>query len=433
MTGDSLGIEPRLIRGDGTMGADRSGVWRSLRWLLPIFFTLTFVVVVLIHYWNWLSPQEDLVITVGFGMGLTIFLSVLPAVLCVVQNVSRRRQLGKLGGLKSLPVADTVFFQTATGAIDSIRLVVDADYALPIFLLFLTTFVGFLAILVGFSRPDLFSTASVLLGGLQDRAQSAQFLKYQLDTFCVIAMAFVGSYVYALGRILDRINNNDLYPISLYYYVVRIVVACAAAAVVRHSFSVLADGADAIVGKSISADSAPLLLLVGFAIGFAPDLFILAISRRAFQYMKIWGTRDEPAGLVRPTSMPLLMIDDMTREKIDRLSELGIDSAQMLARQNPFLLLPRLPYDLGLLVDWIGQAQLYVLVKDDKLKALREYYVRDIFDLHVRLESDEARTAVCKVLGLSEGDGKALLQQLNEDPSYLRLRQVKDALRPSAA
>jgi hypothetical protein len=122
------------------------------------------------------------------------------------------------------------------------------------------------------------------------------------------------------------------------------------------------------------------------------------------------------------------MIDDLTREKIDRLNELGIDSAQMLARQNPFILLPRLPYDLGLLVDWIGQAQLYELVKDENLRKLRASCVRDIFDFHVRLADDKAQGEVCKTLDLPTAAGHALLKQLNEDPSFLRLQQVRHAI-----
>jgi hypothetical protein len=51
------------------------------------------------------------------------------------------------------------------------------------------------------------------------------------------------------------------------------------------------------------------------------------------------------------------MLDDLTKEKVDRLNELGIDSAQVLACQNPFIIWPKLPYDLGLIVDWIAAAQ----------------------------------------------------------------------------
>ena len=112
------------------------------------------------------------------------------------------------------------------------------------------------------------------------------------------------------------------------------------------------------------------------------------------------------------------------------LMELEIDSAQILSRQNPFLLLPRLPYDLSLLVDWIAQAQLYVLVREDGLQKLRNAYVHSVFDLHTRLADDASRAELCQELGISEARGRGLLSQLDQDPSYLRLREVRDALAP---
>ena len=244
-------------------------------------------------------------------------------------------------------------------------------------------------------------------------------------------MAFFGSYIYTIGRIRDRVNNDDLYPISLYYYTSRIIVACVAAAVLRHTAHIFGSASNT-VSTELSNDAGPLLLLLGFGIGFAPDLFILTMIRKAFQAMKIWGSRAEPEEKTRPNSLSLLMIDDLTREKIDRLNELEIDSAAVLAQQNPFRLLPRMPYDLSLLVDWIAQAQLYVLVKDDSLQKLRNIYIRHVFDLHIRLNEEQTRRNVCTALGLSEGDAKGILQQLDSDASYLRLQEVEDAMKTSS-
>ena len=143
----------------------------------------------------------------------------------------------------------------------------------------------------------------------------------------------------------------------------------------RHTIRIFGDASDALFTGDLSNSATPLLLLLGFGIGFAPDLFILAMTRKAFQAVKVWGSRADPDEKSRPKSLPLLMIDDLTREKIDRLNELEIDSSEVLALQNPFRLLPRVPYDLSLLVDWIAQAQLYVLVKDDVLQKLRAIYV----------------------------------------------------------
>jgi hypothetical protein len=354
-----------------------------------------------------------------FAVALSILLSLLPAMICVVQNTTRRRQLNRLDGLKRFPVGRSTYYQVALTAVCTQRTgAVDADFGAPLFAYFLTVLIGFAACLLGYGFPSIFEFRSFILAGLHNFKPDdlGAFSAYQRGTFCVMSMAFVAAYVYSLGRLLDRVNNNDLYPITLYYYTVRAVIACVTAAVMRHTADLF------------RVDSNAVLLLIAFGIGFAPDLFIIAMSRRAFYAVKVWGSRDDPPSATRPPSLPLLMIDDLSREKIDRLSELGIDSAQVLARQNPFLLLPRLPYDLALIVDWIGQAQLYVLVKDAKLQALRKIYIRDVFDLHVRLQCDTARPAVCTELGISEGDAMALKQQLDEDASFVRLREVRDGL-----
>jgi hypothetical protein len=415
-----------------SLAVDYTAAMSRFKWLLPILITLAIAIFLIIRFWSVLNLdlEDGGTVPLGYAIFLAIFLSALPAMMCFVQNVSRKRQLGKLQSLAAFPVAQTTFFQAATQAIASIRLVVDGDYALPIFILFIINFVGFLSVLIAYSHPALFSIASVLLGGLHDRTDVNALAQYQMQTFAIVALAFIGSYVYSLGRILDRINNNDLYPISLYYYVARIVIACVAAAVLRQTIGVFGSATNSLLPQGFNDATAPIMLLIGFGIGFAPDLFILAMTRKAFQALKIWASREEPPEDTRPQSMPLLMIDDLTREKIDRLGELEIDSAEVLAYQNPFLLLPRLPYDLGLLVDWISQAQLYVLVRETGLQQLRKLHVRTVFDLYIRLMDDQARADVCKALDCPETAGHALLQQLDQDISFLRLREVKDAMRP---
>jgi hypothetical protein len=69
-------------------------------------------------------------------------------------------------------------------------------------------------------------------------------------------------------------------------------------------------------------------------------------------------------------------------------------------------------------------------VKDEKLAALREIFIRDVFDLHVRLQCDHARPAICTALGISDAEAAALVRQLDEDPSFARLREVRVALVP---
>jgi hypothetical protein len=125
--------------------SEHAGVWPRFKWLLPILITVVVTMAPLVHYWGFLNTEGAQYIPVGFAIMLAVFLSALPAVICFVQNVSRRRQLSKLNDLNTLPVATTTHFQTAVKAIDSVRLVVDTNYALPIFAFFITLFIGFLA------------------------------------------------------------------------------------------------------------------------------------------------------------------------------------------------------------------------------------------------------------------------------------------------
>jgi hypothetical protein len=400
-------------RGDST---DTSQGRRVSR-LLPVFIVLLLVLVVGWWYWPEMEAQDGLVPT-GFAILLSAFLSLLPGLICIVQNITRRRQLDRLSTLEQFPVSQTVYFRVAKTTVGHERVGgINADFELPLFVYFSILLLGFLSILIGYRFNQFFKIPTVLLGGLKGE-DSATYLMYQRQTFAILSTTFLAAYIYSLGRLLDRVNNNDLYPVSLYYYTIRIVIAVVVAAVTRHT-------ADAF-----GIDSNSVLLLIAFGIGFAPDLFILAIIRRAFQALKIWGARNEPDEKTRPTSLLLLMIDDLSRDKIDRLNELGIDSAQVLARQNPFLLLPRLPFDLSLLVDWIGQAHLYALVKDDKLAQLRGLFIRDSFDLYLRLADDACRATVSQVLGMSDQDAQALRRQLDEDPSFARLNEVRVALVP---
>jgi hypothetical protein len=393
------------------------------RWLsriLPLIVFLIVVVAAALRYHAFLlgeGNEGNSYIPFGFGIILAIVLSLLPAMICVVQNTTRRRQMSRLANLKHFPVGRTAYFNAAQTAVDTLRTgAVDADFQAPLFVYFFIIFLCFVAFLIGYDFQTFFSIPNIILGGLRP-TNDPDLVAYQAGTYCVLAIAFVASYIYSLGRLLDRVNNNDLYPLSLYIYSVHVVIACVVAAVLRHTASVF------------GLDSTAILLLIAFGVGFAPDLFLIAILRRAFQVMKVWGNRGDPTA-TQPTTLPLLMIDDLSRDKVDRLGELGIDSAQVLARQNPFLLLPRLPFDLVLIVDWIAQAQLYALVKDVKLEALRNTYIRDVFDLHLRLANEAARPAVCTTLGITDGEACALRQQLDEDPSFTRLQEVRAALIP---
>ena len=412
------------------VGRKPGNLWGQLYTVVPI------VLVLCLAFWGyWIDEPvlEGSETGVRNAIIAAMFLGLIPVLICVVQTTTRQRQLEKLDDLDKFYISSTYYYQAAMKTVESMRPVsADLGYLAPLLIFMIIMAGGFLLIFVGYDSDSFFQWPHVILSGVrlpadttgkllssQDIASHGADLSlvaYQRQTFAVMASAFFGSYVYALGRLLDRVNNSDLYPISPHYYAARAVIACLTAAVFRHTAAVF------------GVTDTSLLILIGFATGLAPDLLILAMARKAFQAVKIWESRDDPSADYRPTSLPLLMIDDLTKEKVDRLNELGIDSAQCLACQNPFLLWPRLPFDLGLITDWIAQGQLYALVRDEKLAKLRQIFVADIFDLYTRLKDPQAAPAICTLIGFDPGQVTALCQQIEDDQSFRRLREVRDAM-----
>ena len=80
------------------------------------------------------------------------------------------------------------------------------------------------------------------------------------------------------------------------------------------------------------------VILLSFAIGFVPDIFITSIVRRASQVIKVTSDQPDPKVEALPSNSSLLMIQGLDRDKIDRLSELYVTNAEVLACQNPFIL-----------------------------------------------------------------------------------------------
>ena len=348
---------------------------------------------------------------------ISIIAALLPAAICFAQTVTRRRLLDKLRAVDQLKIGETVYFISAQNSFESIvPAAITGDYLVPLIVNVLSNFLLFMLIFNAFTFDAFLRIPNLFLVGIVPASLSGVDLEtYQRGTFSVMGAAFLGNYIYTLAQLLSRVNNNDLFPISLHFYSARAVIAMTTACIFRHS------------AHALGVNGSDLLMLMGFAAGLAPDLMIVALSRRAFQYLKVWGSRGDPT--VRPTSLALLEIDDLTRDKIDRLSELGIDSAHALSRQNPFIIWAKLPYDLGLIIDWIAQAQLYVIVRDEGLANLRKILVTDVFDFRCRLEG-EAAMHVLDAVGLTGADAAALSRQFEEDEAYNRLHEVRLALLP---
>ena len=365
---------------------------------------------------------------IGLGALISILLAALPLLISFVQTTSRDRQLAKLHSIYHSAAAETDCYKIAVNALGAIKPAsLDKDYTLPMLTFATAVVFGCLLVFLGAFEENFFRSKSFVLGGMAvlDLTDEAAISSYQRSSFLAGSMAFVGSYVYVLSRLLDRTNNNDIYPISFYYYTARFVIACLAAIVFRHVLDLLGI-------KTSESYGSQAIVLVGFVTGLAPDLFITAMARRAFQMIKVSGAQNDPDESVLPTNLSLLMIEGLSRDKIDRLTELGIDNSQVLANQNPFILWPRLPYDLTLIVDWIAQAQLYKFAKEEGTKRLRSKGIDNICALYAALSNADAAASVAELIQVSASTVPAYITIFDQDPSFRRLREVRGALADAA-
>ncbi len=172
------------------------------------------------------------------------------------------------------------------------------------------------------------------------------------------------------------------------------------------------------------------LLVIALAIGAVPAPFFTAFIHWAFGQLNISGDKPDPGRENIPTNLNLLMIDGLANEKIDRLAELGVSDAEVLSCQNPLTLWVRLPYDLGLIVDWIAQAQLYVCLREEGFRKARSLQIGDIHKFVSVLSDSTAAPDLCGELSLKTSYVAPLLASLNDSPCFVRLREVKRAMLP---
>jgi hypothetical protein len=349
-----------------------------------------------------------------------------PLLACFAHTISIGRQKEKLDGLVLPKIKETQYFVLARASLESIRpaSVKEPGFVVPMLLfaviIVFCSLISFLALF----RLDVFEPKSTLLGGLHVLEDNVindghQISVYQSGTLVVSAVAFIGAYLALFNRLLNQINNNDIYPISFHYFSVWLITAMVLAAVMRHFASVF----------PIIKDSAALLV-VALAIGAVPAPFFTAFIHWAFSQLKISGDKDDPKRDNMPSNLNLLMIDGLANEKIDRLSELGISDAQVLSCQNPLILWVRLPYDLALIVDWIAQAQLYVCLREEGFQKARAQQIGDIHKFVSVLSNPAAASDLCGELGLKPSYVAPLLASFNESPYFVRLREIKEAMLP---
>jgi hypothetical protein len=266
---------------------------------------------------------------------------------------------------------------------------------------------------------------------------------YQLGSLLVIEVAFLSAYIWALWQLFQRMVTRDVTVYAFHAITIRVVTAAILSLILFHGLSpAIGDVAalktpagtaagmtmpavlnvqdapqasgseDPTAGSplSLSGSSFNYFILLAFAIGFFPETALTWLGALARKLIFNMGPSSSYLDIEEIEG-----IDSYTRA---RLSELGILDAPRLANCNPMTLALRTPYSLQQIMDWIGQAQLLVLLKKETFNTLRVQGIRTSFQFYELL----ATAPVPQILKTIDTSYCRLM--LDKDPAFVRAKEV---------
>jgi hypothetical protein len=281
------------------------------------------------------------------------------------------------------------------------------DYILPVCFVTLFCALGFWVLFS--DRPPIILTG-IYAGGFTH--MNTDSLPYTHLSLVAIGMAILGSYVWSILYIARRLINLDLSPVAYYSIGTRVVLATFVSLTFQH----FAQAMPAEVRKKMIE----LLPVIAFFTGIFPQ--------RAMQYLqdKLVIFRRLGKGA---NELSLDMIEGMNLFNKVRLSEVGIDNAQNMAEANLEELIRKTPFNPRLLLDWIAQAKLYVVVKD-QITSLRKAGVRTVLDLCAACE-ENGLTTLAKLSEISQEQLATMYRVINEDPDVAAMSTARENLSES--
>jgi hypothetical protein len=352
---------------------------------------------------------------------IALGLSVLILLVSWVQTTGINKYQSILSAVATLPVASSDYYNLAVHYFTNLQPVrLRRGYTLPILSFFLLVMAYASVAYLGTQWSSYLETPNFIFGGafILNSHTPVEIRAYQTGTVLISTMAFIGAYIYIISELIGRINNNDIEPITYYYFSTRIILATLTAAIIRHIIEFLEPAAQT---------TSYIIVLVGFIIGLRPDLWLNLVIAKASKRFGLLGEQTDPDAANMPSNFSLLLIEGLTEEKRTRLEELAIDNCQALADHNPFVIWARTAYQLLHIIDWMAQAQLCVLVGETGIHKLRMIAVRDIFALEAAW-AGQSKDAVANTLAITSDIATDMLAYLQGNPSFRRLKQVYQQL-----
>lgn len=282
------------------------------------------------------------------------------------------------------------------------------EFILPVLLAWVISLIGLYAVFFG---ADLVSRnhgkVNFLLTGLYTNSDPEVMQTMRVQSMVVMCVAFLSAFILSIQYIIRRISTYDLSPAVYFDTTVRLIFAPVISLIIGHLF--VSNGAE---------PGYPGLIVMAFLVGFFPN--------EAFQYLK----ESTPIKFLRCTKrchiLSLTMIEGIGVHDRSKLAELGIDDAQDLATANFMKLLLRTHYSATQIMDWVGQARLYIYFKDD-ISKLRENCIRSSFDL-IEIKDPEKINALCQRTGIDPESMSLFIDSSLNDPILVQLNKLRQVI-----
>jgi len=231
---------------------------------------------------------------------------------------------------------------------------------------------------------------------------------YLRQSFAAMCFAYLGWYVWTISTIFSRLVTMELVAATYYNVLVRLVVAVFVALMFNHLQGILFPS-----GTTYGPEA------IGFGAGLFPDAALASLNQKLRKMLL------ESDPLLE--TFPLDLIQGVSPFRKLRLFEMGLDNCENLAAANAVELFLKSNLKLVEVVDWIGQAQLAVLVGSKNFVTMQSNGYRTVIDLH-RGAGSPALPVLAKLLNYEEAQVTDLAAGVETDPSFISLTELRGHL-----
>lgn len=282
------------------------------------------------------------------------------------------------------------------------------DFRMPLLFAWLISILGFVSLLFGADMVvEHEGKVNFLLTGVS-LADPDVLQSMRIQNMAVMSLAFVGAFLWSAQSILHRLNAGDLAPSVYFSAGIRMILAPILSLMIAH----LIQGVESLHVMQAG------LPVIAFLVGWFPNRALIFIKE---QFPLIFRNKRSA------DSLPLNMIEGIHTYDRARLVELGIIDAQNLANANFIELVVRTAFNPGQIIDWIGQAGLYVYFKDDVV-VLRKHQIRTVFDMLPVCRDPQLLEKLATVSDINSLGFQLFCNKLTEDPVVKQLLSFQKRL-----